>query len=156
MEPVSGERRHEEEQAVSTALASLAAELDRDVPPARLENGLRLAFRRRHALVVRPRRAWPAGLAAAALLAVVFALVGRTPAPDVEPSAPDGGDLVFALRPGESPDDLEGGQLVRVRLSTTALRAMGVAVESGGDVEADVLIGYDGVARAVRVARSVD
>jgi hypothetical protein len=157
VEPVSAERRSEEEEAVSAALASLAAELDRDAPPARLENDLRVAFRRRRAGVVPPRRVWPAGLAAAALLAVIVSLVWRPRPSDLEPRAADGGDLVFALRPGESPEDLESGQVIRVRLSSAALRAMGVAVDSGGaDVEADVLMGYDGVARAVRVARHVD
>jgi len=44
---------------------------------------------------------------------------------------------------------------VRVRVSSDVLRAMGVAVgdRAAANVEADVLVGYDGVARAVRVAR---
>jgi len=154
MEPVSTD----DVRAALAALAALAAELERDSPRTHGEEDLRRAFRAgRSAPPRRSRRAWPLVLAAAGLAAVGFALMRpATPPPSPAAATAAEADLVFALRPGESALDLEGGQLVRVRVSSDVLRAMGVAVgdRAAADVEADVLVGYDGVARAVRVARS--
>jgi hypothetical protein len=54
------------------------------------------------------------------------------------------------------PSDIAGGRIVRVELSRQALFAMGVNIplENGVDnVKADLLIGPDGVTRAVRLAK---
>jgi hypothetical protein len=50
----------------------------------------------------------------------------------------------------------EGGQVVRVELPRTALQRFGLPMnveQSGGRVKADVMLGYDGVARAIRFVR---
>ena len=54
------------------------------------------------------------------------------------------------------PNDIAGGRVVRVELSRQALFAMGVNIplENGVEnVKADLLIGPDGVTRAVRIAK---
>ena len=50
----------------------------------------------------------------------------------------------------------EGGQVVRVELPRTALQRFGLPMNvelTGGRVKADVMLGYDGVARAIRFVR---
>lgn len=50
----------------------------------------------------------------------------------------------------------EGGQVVRVELPRTALQRFGLPMDverAGGRVKADVLLGHDGVARAIRFVR---
>ncbi|HEV3468962.1 MAG TPA: hypothetical protein VG148_06545 [Pyrinomonadaceae bacterium] len=50
----------------------------------------------------------------------------------------------------------EGGQMVRVELPRTALQRFGLPMNvelAGGRVKADVLLGHDGVARAIRFVR---
>ena len=66
----------------------------------------------------------------------------------------DADDAFYALVPG--PDvSLESGQIVRVKLRPEALRAAGLASPMAGrePVEADVLVGPDGVARGIRIVR---
>lgn len=138
-----------DQQAARTALATLASELDA-ARPADVEQHLRVAFR------TAPKggrggRRWLAAAAALLLAAGGFWRWEARP----RGGDPDRDEVVFALRPQESPLAMEGGQVVRVRLSGPALRAMGLASGDDlplGDVEADVLVGYDGVARAVRLA----
>ncbi len=51
---------------------------------------------------------------------------------------------------------LDGGQLVRVQVPRAALASLGLPVDAdraGGTVKADVLLGHDGTARAIRLVR---
>lgn len=60
------------------------------------------------------------------------------------------------LTDGSDLAQLDGGQVVRIELSRSALQSLGLPmnVERAGDrVKADVLLGNDGVARAIRFVR---
>ena len=51
---------------------------------------------------------------------------------------------------------MEGGQIVRVEVPRSALASFGLpmnAERAGERVKADVVLGYDGVARAIRFVR---
>lgn len=57
---------------------------------------------------------------------------------------------------GGNPPQLDEGQLIRVELPRSALQSFGLPVNAeraGERVKADVLIGHDGVARAIRFVR---
>jgi hypothetical protein len=60
------------------------------------------------------------------------------------------------LRPGDATASLEGGQIVQVQISPTVLRSAGIpaGAESGlASVRAEVVVGQDGIARAIRLVR---
>lgn len=131
-----------------------AADADRE-PPAALESRLRSALWARSRPALAPRRtsawAWPiaAAVAGLALWSALAKPAGRIAAPGVEEAA---------FRPLYSGDleDVDGYQVVRVKLSRTALTGLGFAM--GEDlgaraVSADVIVGQDGVARGIRLVR---
>ena len=71
-------------------------------------------------------------------------------------SAPADDDGFYPLQPDAGRASLESGQIVRVRLRPDVLDAAGLpprADGARGPVEAEVLIGPDGVARGIRLAR---
>ena len=60
------------------------------------------------------------------------------------------------LMQGGSFGQAEGGHLVRVELPRSAMASFGLPVNyerAGGRVKADVLLGDDGIARAIRFVR---
>jgi hypothetical protein len=62
----------------------------------------------------------------------------------------------FPLLEGDDLDSLESGQIVRVELSAAALLAVGLAVDdtrASESVKADLVLGHDGMARAIRFVR---
>ncbi len=62
----------------------------------------------------------------------------------------------FPLMEGEELDGLENGQIVRVELSGAALLEVGLPVDvamANESVKADVVLGHDGLARAIRFVR---
>lgn len=62
----------------------------------------------------------------------------------------------FPLREGEDLESIEFAQVVRVELSASALREFGLPMNQtapDGPVTADVLLGQDGMARAIRFVR---
>jgi len=62
----------------------------------------------------------------------------------------------FALEEGADLDSLEIAQVVRVELPGSALADVGLAVDpevAARPVKADVALGYDGIARAIRFVR---
>jgi hypothetical protein len=68
----------------------------------------------------------------------------------------DPADPFVALRPGDTATSLEGGQIVQVQISPTALRSFGLpaGTENGlASVRADVVVGPDGIARAIRLVK---
>jgi hypothetical protein len=123
--------------------------------PARVERSLRAAFLAHAAEAERARSGpgrrraltwWVA--AAAAALALGSALLPREPPARAEAEA--------AFRPlteGETWAGLDAVQIVRVRLTGAALAEFGgpVGAEASGAVDAEVILGQDGIARAIRI-----
>jgi hypothetical protein len=62
----------------------------------------------------------------------------------------------FPLLEGDDLSSLESGQIVRVELQGSELLAVGLPVDAamtGEPVKADVVLGHDGLARAIRFVR---
>jgi hypothetical protein len=152
------------ERELQEELRALAAAEPREAP-ARVEQFLMARFRAR----ARERRIalWGsvgAGIAAvAAAVAVLMWLAPFQQAP-VAPAEPqaryavvhgdDDPDSFYPLPVAETLPPLESGMVVRVEMPMSSLRLMGVPVgaETGGEpVQADVLLGQDGLARGVRL-----
>jgi hypothetical protein len=133
---------------------------DIDVPPVdpAREAALLAAFDEYHARR-RQRFRFPAWAAAAALVVITVSLnwlVVTRPAP-AEPRAADASfDLTgFVAWPGASAwPPLESGSLMRVDLPVSLLPTLGLsAPSSAGFVAADIVVGQDGFARAVRLVQ---
>lgn len=128
------------------------------VDPAR-EAALFAAFDAYHARR-RQRFRFPAWAAAAALVVITVSLnwlVVTRPAP-AEPRAADpASDLSgFVAWPGASAwPPLESGSLIRVDLPVSLLPTLGLSATSSasGLVPADIVVGQDGFARAVRLVQ---
>jgi hypothetical protein len=126
-------------------------------PPKRVEDLLL----RKLPLPIRKRRLaiweWTGGVAAAAALAVGFVWMQhrpQTPLPAVAESVQSSSDFVPLPYAEETSAD-EQTDIVRVSMSGDSLLAMGFPVSSdllGEQVQADVEIGMDGTARAIRLA----
>lgn len=131
-----------------------------DVPPVdpAREAALLAAFDAFHARR-RQRFRFPAWAAAAALVVITVSLnwlvVARpAPAPPRPTDAPP--DLSgFVAWPGASAwPPLESGSLIRVDLPVSLLPTLGLsAPSSAGVVAADIVVGQDGFARAVRLVQ---
>jgi hypothetical protein len=147
------------EQALSAELRGLAASAEAAQAPPRVEAALRAAFRGQPAKkVARPpwRREW---VAIAASLVVLFAaaaaLLRHTSEPELsQPAASQ--ELTTEFIPlvyGSDPLPAENELIVRVKLPRIALVSFGLPVSedrAGEPVKADILVGDDGVARAIR------
>ena len=131
-------------------MRKLASALPREASP-QVKERLASAYRARH-----PRKApiWIYAAAAVVLLALGLSFHKRHPA---SPPA----DFVYnaqgfvALPYSQSGVPLESMAVIRVQITPSALSSMGVAVPAAAStarVKADVLVGQDGVARAVRLA----
>lgn len=153
-------RRLEMERQLTMALSDLS--LQEASVPARVEQMIR------RQLPVPIRKPIPAvwkwaGLAAAASVALCALLIHphRTPQPTPNVAVAGSAAEVFDaddfvplpyaedLQPGEQAD------VVRVQMTRESLLAMGVPVsadEFGDQVQADILLGMDGTARAIRLA----
>lgn len=157
-----------DERDVAAALRILATSSQSLEAPARVERVLLAAFRRgaRAQSAVKSGALWPAwGIAAAlAVLAVAAALQPRAPAPVAVRSAAasqavevaDAGEVTtqyFALEQGADLTALEGAPVVRMNLPRTVLTAFGLPMNperAEEPVQADVVLGPDGFARAIR------
>lgn len=155
------------EQELAKALRSLN---DATVPPpadpAR-EVALMAAFAAAHAAPVRDTRATWYMTALATAAAVLIALLPRAPhpAPSTQHLAPSTQHLAlstehlalsteFVAVPGVGNlPPMESGTLVRIDLPVSMLPSLGVTPPSGGGatVKADLVIGQDGLTRAVRL-----
>lgn len=152
------------EQKLTGALADLAAA--RPAAPARLERAILqqlpvVAIRRSQP--PRPVWAYAAGIAAALAVALLLAK-GRLIAPSathplpaaaakVSATADADGFVPLPFAPELTPG--EPAEMVRVELPRETLLSMGYPVLDDFDdeqMEADVLLGMDGTARAIRVA----
>jgi hypothetical protein len=131
----------------------LASVLPNEASPA-VEQRLSSAFRARH-----PRRAkhlWMYALAACAVLLLGLSFL------DHRKPAPKPADFVYmapgfiALPYSQSGVPIESAVVIRVAVTRSELASMGVAVPASAStarVNADVLVGQDGVARAVRLVK---
>jgi len=124
-------------------------------PPARLEARLRAEFRRR-----RPQHRWLAWTLRAAAIAIPVAVLvnglvlDQQPRQSVEPAAqPALREVTTEFFPLDAGPTGEEARLVRVRLPRGALRSFGLPMDEERAAEkilADVVLGEDGTARAVR------
>ena len=131
-----------------------------DVPPIdpNRERALLAAFDARHARPARraTRMVWMTGAALiAAIVSLNWMVVRETPAvpaPAIDPAADLSG---FVPWPGANAwPPLESGSVVRVDLPVSVLPLLGLSAPVDADVvEADVVVGQDGLARAVRLVR---
>lgn len=162
------------ERELAAGLRAMATSYRRVAAPGRVEKQLRAAFRARMGVgqAWRVQGGWrlvfPWTAAAAAVVALAVFMVGgrqpSAPAPRAEmavaASAADGQgeyDGFIALPNAGRLADTEDVNLVRVEVPRSAMMALGLEVspERASElVEADVMIGPDGLARAVRFVDS--
>jgi anti-sigma factor RsiW len=101
------------------------------------------------------------GLSLAASVLIVASLsVGlqrQASAPDsspvvaATPASPTSAETTFVVLPGaEALPRLESGRVIRIEIPESELTAVGLWPAHAGAVQADVLVGQDGLARAVR------
>lgn len=156
------------EREVAAALRVLATDSQGLEAPARVERALIAAYRRgaRARPAGRSGALWPIwGVAAAVvLLAAAAALQPRAPGPVASStpaaSAPaeigKAGEFAteyFALEQGTDLTALEGAPVVRMKLPRTVLASFGLPMNperAEEPIQADVVLGPDGMARAVR------
>lgn len=116
-----------------------------------VEDRLREEFRRRHRRTARPT--W---LAAAAAFAAVAWFVARTPDPVAPPVAREVRTEFFAFDPLAA-EGVGDAYIVRVRVPRATMASYGIPVNPESldqRVEADLLVGGDGAARAIRFVRT--
>lgn len=151
-----------EQRALTEGLRTLAGSAADARPSPALEPALLAAFAERFAGSAAPRAPWRPWLGAAAVLALVVmgAFYARE---DLERAraresraALAEAAAQFVPWPGaQALPSFESGHLVRVELPASALPVLGIVPVreiTGERVLADVLIGQDGLARAVRLA----
>jgi hypothetical protein len=151
-------------------LLKILAEADRDLEaPERVELRLRDVFRKRYA-----RQKWPYLAIAAAIVAAVLLyprpklqtmeIAVVTPPVPVLPVAKPVPPRVRRVKPPQEvmteffplmddPPPFERGELLRVSLPAAAMRGVGLPVSEERlteTVQADVLVGQEGLARAIR------
>ncbi|MDX2154232.1 MAG: hypothetical protein SFV54_26060 [Bryobacteraceae bacterium] len=144
------------EEQVNAGLRALAADERRLEAPRHVEETVLAAFatRRNNPWPRQSRRQW---LAAAASIVIVVALswlLGREAKPPAAPPVAAGGFMAIPYATGAAP--VGGGYIVRVRMERTALVSLGIpagAAPPGARVQADLLVGDDGVAHAIRLVR---
>ena len=166
--------RMSRQRELAAGLRAMAAGYHRVAAPARVESRLRTAFRAQTGVAaVRPiRPVWaPAftwATACAAVLALAIVIVrGRQPEVP-RPAASRGAEAVIAVNTGDPQTDSDGFiqlpnaarladtedvNVVRVEVPRSAMIALGleVSAERASElVAADVMLGPDGLARAVR------
>ncbi len=140
-------------------LRALAADGPQTAPD-RVEHQLRAEFRKR----IRRRRLGVSGLAALAAGVALLLWVREAPKPAATAmlaAAPavaeeDEADANFYPLPqAEALPDVESAMVVRVQLPISSLRSMGFPVdeERTDEVQAELLLGQDGLARGVRLVQ---
>jgi hypothetical protein len=137
-------------------LRTLAADGPRQAPPhieARLQAEFRRQNRRRKFISWMPALAIPAA-AAIALFVWMHAAPAQPVANAIEEDAE--ASSFYPLPQAESLPEVDNAMVVRVQLPVSSLQLMGVPIsEDRGDtsVQADVLLGQDGLARGVRLVQ---
>ena len=144
-------------------LRELAADGPREAPryiEERLKSEFRRQNRHRHLLTWVP----VFGVAAAAAIALLLWIRSEAPRPAparavaavhaIAPVAEEESDGFYPLPEAEALPAVENAMVVRVELPVSSLQLMGVPVSeesADSNVEADLLLGQDGLARAVRL-----
>jgi hypothetical protein len=145
-----------DDQNVSALVDALRRAGAHDSAPPRVESAVMRAWDASHPLAVNnggvSAASWVASLAAAAVLIVSLTVVGsrlRSSAIVMPSDAAESSPTVILM--GEPVRDGEQIRLVRMRMPASALRALGVTstVAIEGAVDIDVIVGEDGVARAL-------
>jgi len=152
----------ERERATSVALRRLAGE--QRVPalnPVRL-NSLLASFDRTRARSRGASIAVGLSLAASILIVVSLSVGVKREAPGRSSKAvaatlapPMGADSAFVVLPGATAlPRLESGRVIRIEIPESELSSVGLWPPAhAGAVQADVLVGQDGLARAVRIVQ---
>jgi len=160
---------NENDRELLQGLRALAAEGPREAP-GHIEEHLRAEFRTRNRR--RKMLIWMPGLGVAAAAGIALGLwlhiEKAKPAPvttvataqAVAPLAPVGDDesdaSFYPLPEAEALPAVENAMVVRVQLPVSSLQLMGVPVSeerADASVEADLLLGEDGLARGVRLVQ---
>jgi hypothetical protein len=149
------------QDSLSRALRRMAAEDQALEARPETEAAVIAAFRKRREST---RSGWWLAAAAALVMGVASALwwTGRSPEPVAQAPAngpTEVGTDYFPLRAGPVLDAGEFGRVIRVPVSRATMVRFGLTATAipGGDlVNADVLLGMDGTARAVRFVRSTE
>ncbi len=149
------------EQEFLNDLRLLAEDGATGAPPA-LRERLLIEFRRRHArkrLLARVRIATVGAIAAALLVAWVSGDARRfLTRPDVPaPAMAESTEFDFYPLPeAEGLPPIENATVIRVQMPVASLQLMGLAVNednAADPVQADILLGQDGLARGVRLVQ---
>jgi hypothetical protein len=162
--------RLDRERAISAGLRALADGADA-IPSPGLEANLQQAFASHHARSATGARKSSVWLqVAAAAIVVAGALVAwrasnvSPPPPEPSPEARTPGGFVVAdgfvpLPVAVGLPDFESGEIVRVEIPVTSLPSYGIEIVPDArrsPVQADLLVGQDGHARAIRLVRASD
>lgn len=144
----------EADQSLQQQLAQAAQALAVRQPPTKIKHQLDAALREAAQRRQPSRRlpawsAWAAGMAAAVALAVLWPRPAAPPVSAPPQTAATGVIEFLPLTPDGLPPS--GGRLVRVYLPNTAPGYWGLPIaEAGSVLPAEVILGDDGVAHAVR------
>jgi hypothetical protein len=141
---------------VDDLLRALRDEESRVPTPPRVEQAVLAAWDADHAAPTPRSAAVPAwramgAIAAAVMLAVTLTMLGTALRGLVESPVRASTALVFVGEPFHRGEDV---RVVRMRLPASTLSAIGVRSMTGGldeVVDVDVIVGEDGVARAIRL-----
>jgi hypothetical protein len=148
------------EESIRELLQGLAKADVRAEAPAEIEAGLRKAFRAR-----RNKRVWRKAMfwtASAAAFLLVIAFVNRKPEVPVVPAQTSvvptqTSEVVTDFFPLIDPaPPFRRGRILRVELPASAMRMVGLPVHEqhlNDPVQADVLIGEEGLPRAIRFVK---
>ena len=145
-----------DDQNLSALFDSLRHAQSGDSAPPHVESAVMRAWDASHAPAISNVRmtatSWVASLAAAAVLAIsLTAIGGRLRSGSIVMPAPAGETSPTVILVGEPVRDGEQVRLVRMRMPASALHTLGVTSTAalGDDVDIDVIVGEDGVARAL-------
>jgi hypothetical protein len=153
-----------ENRELLEGLRALAA----DTPcaaPAHIEDRLRMEFQRHHRR--RKLLMWTPVFAAAVAAGIALFISNHVAKPHQDsaplavvahaaaPAEEDADGSFYPLPEAEALPAVENAMVVRVQLPVSSLQLMGVPVNeesAGASVQAELLLGQDGLARAVRLA----
>lgn len=145
------------DETTFTELTALRDDMRPRHAPDRLEQALRRKFREQHS-TERPRRTWwQVWGVAAAVATIVLAVLVLRPTPEApQPTEVASGEIATDYIPigysaPLSPDEF--AQIIRVSVPRSDMAQFGLPIrlDTGPDrVTADVVLGEDGVARAIR------
>jgi hypothetical protein len=155
----------ENDRELLEGLRALGADGPRQAP-GRIEERLKWEFRRQNRR--RKLTTWMPALSVAAAAGIALLLWIRSEAPKtvsvqaavaehaVAPAAEEESDGFYPLPEAEALPAVETAMVVRVQLPVSSLQLMGVPVDeerADASVQAELLLGQDGLARGVRLAQ---